>query len=103
MGFFTDLPKSSELNFTAILILVCHLTKTAHFVLCHNEIIAKEIVELFIDNCLKLHDVPKVILFDRDPRFVGKFWRSIMRKMNNTKLDMSTARHPQTNGLIKHV
>ena len=58
-----------------------------------------------IDNCYKLHGVPKVIVPDRDPRFVGNFisgWQSFMRKLN-TKLNMSTARHPQTDGLTKRV
>ena len=100
MHFFTDLPKSSKYNFTAILILVCYLTKMATFVPCHKEIIAEETFDLFIDNCYKLHGVPKVIVSDRDPRFAGKFWQSFMRKIN-TKLNISTARHPQTNGLTE--
>jgi len=75
MDFDTDLPKSSKLTFTAILILVCHMTKIAHFVLSHKEITAKETDALFIDNCYKLQGVPEVIVFERDPRFVGKFWQ----------------------------
>ena len=74
MDFVTDLPKSSKNNFIAILILVCHLTKMPHFVPCHKEIIAEDNADLFIDNCYKLHGVPKVIVSERDPRFVGKFW-----------------------------
>jgi hypothetical protein len=35
-----------------------------------------------------------------DPRFVGEFWQSFMRKLS-TKLNMSTARHPQTDGLTE--
>jgi hypothetical protein len=103
MDFVTDLPKSSKYNFTAILILVCHLTKMAHFVPCHKEItLSEEIVGVFTEKCYKLNGVPKVIVYDRDPRFVGKFWQSFMRKLNN-KLNMSTARHPQTDGLTERV
>jgi hypothetical protein len=102
MDFVTGLPKSSKNNFTAFLILVCHLTKMAHFVPCHKEITTEDIVDLFIDNCYKLHVVPKVIVSYMDPRFVGKFWQSFMRKLN-TNLNMSTARHPQTHGLIERV
>jgi hypothetical protein len=98
VGFTQNLPKISKYNFTAILILVCHLTKMAHFVPCHKEITAKGTVDLFIDNCYKLHGVPKGIVSDMDPRFVGKCWQSFTRKLN-TKLNMSTARHPQTDGL----
>jgi hypothetical protein len=102
MDFVTDLPKSSKYNFIAILILVCHMTKMTHFVPSHKEITAKGTVDLFIDKCYKLHGVPKVIVSDRDPRFVGKFLQSFMKKLN-TKLNMSTARHPQTVGLTERV
>jgi hypothetical protein len=54
----------------------------AHFVPCHKEIRAEESVDLFIDNFYKLHGVPKVIVFDKDPQFVGKLWQSFMRKLN---------------------
>jgi len=74
----------------------------AHFVPCHKEITAEETVKLFIDNCYRLHGVPKVIVSDRDPRFVGKFWQPFTRK-SNAKLDMSTARHPQNDGLTERV
>ena len=102
MDFVTELPKNSKKKFIAILILVCHLTKMAHFVPCHKEITAKDNANLFIDKCYKLHVVPKVIASDRDPRFAGKFWQSFMRKLN-TKLNMSTARHPRTDGLTERV
>jgi len=74
----------------------------ARFVPCHKEITAEETTNLFIDNCYRLHGVPKVFVSDRDPRFVRKSWQSFMRKLN-TKLNMSTARHPQTDGLTERV
>jgi len=98
MDFVTDFPKRSKSNFSAILILVFHLTKMTHFVPCHKEIIAEESIDLFIDNCFKLHGIPEVIVSDKDPRFVGKIWQLFMRKLN-TKLNMSTTRHPRTDGL----
>jgi transposase InsO family protein len=73
-----------------------------HFVPCHKEITEEESAILCISNCYRLHDVPKIIVSDRDPKVVGKFWQSFMRKLN-TKLKMSTARHPRTNGLTERV
>jgi hypothetical protein len=98
MDFVTDLLKSSKNNFHAILILVCPLTKMADFVPCHKEITTRDTADLFIDNCYKLQGVHRVIVFDKDPRFFCTFWQTFMRKMN-TNLNMSTARHPQTDGL----
>ena len=73
-----------------------------HFVPCHVEIKVEEAIDLFLDNCYKLHVVPHVIVSDRDLRFVGNFWQSFMRKLNN-KVNMSTARHSQTDGLAERV
>ncbi len=54
-------------------IMVCHLIKMAHFVPCHKEITAEESEDIFISKCYWLHGVPKVIVSDKDPKFVGKF------------------------------
>ena len=63
-------------------IVVCHLTKMAHFVPCHKEITVEESLYSFIRNSYRLHGVPKVIVSDRDPKFVGKFWQNLMGKLN---------------------
>ena len=82
--------------------MVCHLTKMAHFLPYDKEITREESADLFISNCYRLHGVPKVIVSDRDPKFVGKFWQTFMGKLN-TKLNMSTARHTRTDGLTERV
>ncbi len=102
IDYVTDLPKSGTYGYTAIFIMVCHLTNMAHFVPCHKEITAEESTDLFINNCYRLHRVPKVIVSDRDPKFVGKFRQSFMGNLN-TRLNMSTARHPRTDGLTERV
>ena len=100
--YVTGLPKSCLYGHISVFIMVCHLTKMAHFVPCHKEIIVEKSTDSFISNCDRLHGVPKVIVSDRDPKFVGKFWQSCMGKLN-TKFNMSTARHPRTNGLTERV
>nr|GFA40334.1 putative reverse transcriptase domain-containing protein [Tanacetum cinerariifolium] len=46
------------------------------------------------------HGIPVSIINDRDPRFASNFWRSLQNALG-TKLDMSTAYHPETNGQSK--
>ncbi|GKC38094.1 putative reverse transcriptase domain-containing protein [Tanacetum coccineum] len=43
------------------------------------------------------HDVPVLIISDRDSHFTSRFWRSLQEALG-TNLDMSTAYHPQTDG-----
>ena len=45
----------------------------------------------------RLHDVPKVIIVDRDVKFTMNFWKALFKGLG-TQLNFSTAYHPQTNG-----
>ena len=58
--------------------------------------------KLFIDRVFRQHGLPMAIVSDRDPRFTGKFWKSIFQVLG-TRLDMSTADHPQTDGQTERV
>ena len=53
IDYVIDLPKTGTNGYTSVLIMVCHLTKMAHFVPCHNEITTEESADLFINNCYR--------------------------------------------------
>nr|GEX96773.1 putative reverse transcriptase domain-containing protein [Tanacetum cinerariifolium] len=42
-----------------------------------------------------VHEIPLSIICDQDPRFTSKFWKAFQKAMG-TRLDMSTAYHPET-------
>ena len=49
-----------------------------------------------------MHVIPKVIVCDRDPKFTSNFWKSLFKGLY-TKLNFSTAYHPQMDGQTERV
>ncbi|KAL0427771.1 UNVERIFIED_CONTAM: Transposon Tf2-11 polyprotein [Sesamum latifolium] len=73
------------------------LTKSTHFLPIRLGNSLDKLAELYISEIVILHGVPVSIVSDRDPRFTSHFWGSLQRALG-TKLYLSTAFHPQTDG-----
>ncbi|GAU14480.1 hypothetical protein TSUD_250200 [Trifolium subterraneum] len=95
IDFITGLPKSK--GFEAVLVVVDRLSKYSHFILLKHPYSAKTIAELFMREVVRLHGIPNSIISDRDPLFVSHFWLELF-KLQGTKLRMSSAYHPETDG-----
>ncbi|KAA0035602.1 pol protein [Cucumis melo var. makuwa] len=96
MDFITGLPRTLR-GFTVIWVVVDRLTKSAHFVPGKSTFTASKWAQLYMSEIVRLHGVPVSIVSDRDARFTSKFWRGLQTAMG-TRLDFSTAFHPQTEG-----
>jgi hypothetical protein len=96
MDFVVGLPRSPH-GKDAIWVVIDRLTKVTHFIPMKKTSSTADLVPLYIKEVVRLHGVPKSIVSDRDSKFVSKFWQSLYNAMG-TKLDMSVAFHPQTNG-----
>ncbi|MBW0468343.1 hypothetical protein O181_008058 [Austropuccinia psidii MF-1] len=57
---------------------------------------------LFWNNIISTCGVPKIIISDRNPKFTSEIWTS-RYEILGTKLDFSTAYHPQTDGLAERM
>ena len=101
MDFVFGLPKDSA-GHTGIVVFVDRLSKMTHLAAVPATIDGEGTAKLFIDRVFRQHGLPMAIVSDRDPRFTGKFWKSIFQVLG-TRLDMSTADHPQTDGQTERV
>ncbi|KAJ0878848.1 putative nucleotidyltransferase, Ribonuclease H [Helianthus annuus] len=96
MDFVTGLPRTQAGNDT-IWVIVDRLTKSAHFLAIKETDKFSQLAAVYLKEVVARHGVPTSIISDRDPRFTSELWQS-MHKLFGSKLDMSTAYHPQTDG-----
>ncbi|GKC31571.1 putative reverse transcriptase domain-containing protein [Tanacetum coccineum] len=96
MDFVTKLPRTSSGHDT-IWVIVDRLTKSAHFLPMREDYKMDRLARLYLNEIVARHGVPISIISDRDSRFTSRFWQS-MQEALGTRLDMSTAYHPQTDG-----
>jgi hypothetical protein len=96
MDLITQLPRS-KLGNDAIVVFVDKLTKMVHYIPTTTNVTAPKLAKIVLKDVCRIHGIPESILSDRDPRFTANFWRSLWDQLG-TKLVMSTAYHPQTDG-----
>ena len=68
MDFVVNLPRT-QIGHDAIWLIMDRLTKLAHFLEICNTFSLERLVRLYINEIVKLHGVPVLIVLDRDPRF----------------------------------
>jgi hypothetical protein len=96
MDFITKLPRTRD-GHDMIWVIVDRMTKSAHFLAIREKDSTETLVKLYIKEIVSKHGVPVSIISDRDSRFTSRFWQ-VFQKTFGTRLDMSTAYHPQTDG-----
>ncbi|GJS38218.1 reverse transcriptase domain-containing protein [Tanacetum coccineum] len=73
------------------------LTKSAHFLPIREDYKTEKLAKIYTNEIVARHGVPVSIILDRDGRFTSYLWQAFQKALS-TRLDMSTAYHPQTDG-----
>lgn len=73
-----------------------------HFVACNKVDDVKHIARLYFVENVRLHGVPRTIVFDKEIKFLSCFRRTLWRLLG-TKLLFSTTHHPQTDGQTEFI
>nr|GEY52646.1 putative reverse transcriptase domain-containing protein [Tanacetum cinerariifolium] len=84
-------------GYDTIWVIMDRLTKSAHFLPMREDDSMDKLTKLYLKEVVTRHGIPISIIFDRDPRFASNFWRAFQKALC-TRLDMSTAYHPKTDG-----
>lgn len=100
MDFIGPLPEVNGKNY--LWVVVCRLTSQVHLIPVHTTNTATDLSKIYLQEIVRLHGLPESIVSDRDSKFTSAWWRELHRLLG-TKLLMSTAYHPQTDGLTERV
>jgi hypothetical protein len=101
MDFITGLPRKGKLH-DSIMVLVDNLTKAAHFIPLKTTHKAADVADIFMREVARLHGIPKMIVFDRDPKFTSNLWNGLFKGFG-TNLNFSIAYHPEFDGQTERV
>jgi hypothetical protein len=97
MDLITGLPPIGHHN--AILTIVNHgCLRAAIFLPISDTITGSGIAQLYLDHIYQWFGLPEKIISDRDPHFTSHFGKELTGKLG-IKQNLSTAFHPQTDGL----
>ena len=96
MDFVIGLPQTQRQH-DVIWVIVDRLTKSAHFLPVNVEDSLEKLAQLYVDEIVRLHGVPGLIVSDRDPTFTSRFWPSLQTDLG-TRLHFNTTFLPQMDG-----
>jgi hypothetical protein len=101
MDFITGLPRTKS-GYDSIWVIVDRLTKVAHFIPVKTTYTSAKLADIYMKRIVSLHGVPKSIVSDRGTQFTSHFWKQLHESLG-TRLEFSTAFHPQTDGQTERV
>ncbi|CAF4575287.1 unnamed protein product, partial [Didymodactylos carnosus] len=96
MDFIVGLPKTAA-GYDSIIVFIDRLTKRAYFKPTKFQTTAVDTATIFFETIFRHHGLPRIIISDRDPKFTSLFWQTLFTCIG-TKISLSTAFHPQTDG-----
>ncbi|MBW0564564.1 hypothetical protein O181_104279 [Austropuccinia psidii MF-1] len=98
----TGLSPGGDRSYNSCLVNVDRFRKTTIFLLCHKDDKAMDTALLIWNRVVSWTGIFTNIISDRDPKFTSGLWTNL-HQLFGTKLSLSTAYHPQTDGLAERM
>ncbi|MBW0590984.1 hypothetical protein O181_130699 [Austropuccinia psidii MF-1] len=102
MYWVTTLPPACYRSYNAFLVIVDRYSKTPIFLPCQKDETAMHTALLIWNRVISHKGLFKNIISDRDPHFTSELCTNLHR-LFGTKLSLSTAYNPQTDGLSERM
>lgn len=96
MDFIIGLPKIYKQH-DAIMVVVDNLSKVAHLVVVKYNNSTSDIAQILIKDIVRLSNIPKKIVSDRDVMFTSRFWKDPFGGLG-TKLTFGITYHLKIDG-----
>ena len=100
VDLIVDLTPTEPDKYNAIVVFCCHLSKMVRLVPTHTTLTTEGFAELFFEEVFPHYGFPTKIVSDRGSQWNSEFFRMLCDKAD-IRLSLSTAYHPQTNGLVE--
>ena len=94
MDFISRFPLTQRKH-DAVWVIVDKLTKFAHFLPVQLDYSMDRLVELYVNEIVRLHGISLSIVSNHEPQFMSRFWKELQLALG-TWLNFSIAFHPQT-------
>ena len=91
---FITIPLKIKKQNDSIFVLVDILSKATHFIPVKLTYKVVHIVDIFLKQIFRLHEIPNKIILDLDTKFMRNFWRSLFFELE-TQLNFTTSYHMQ--------
>ena len=101
MDFVSGFPLTQKKH-DSVWVIVDNLTKSAHFLPIQLDYSMDRLTDMYVSEIVQLHGIPLSIVSNRNPRFTSRFWKELQSALG-TRLNFSTAFHPQTDGQSERV
>nr|GEU86225.1 reverse transcriptase domain-containing protein [Tanacetum cinerariifolium] len=96
-GMINKLESRADGTQDTIWVIIDRLTKSAHFLPMREDDTLEKLTRQYLKEVVSKHEVPVLIISDRDGKFTSHFWKSLNMALG-IRLDMSTAYDPETDG-----